>query len=97
MGIVEELGDERLKGEVHRGYRNELRKHKQFSEAISHLERAHFLASNNLTRGLATVLLARAYGEMGNQDHFLKAIEQTFRLLDTVDFLPPNLNPLMTH
>ncbi|HLQ29121.1 MAG TPA: helix-turn-helix domain-containing protein [Ktedonobacteraceae bacterium] len=97
MSIVEELGDDTLKAEVHRGYGNELRKHKQFSEAISHLERAHFLASNNLTRGLATVLLARAYGEMGNQDHFLKAIEQTFRLLDTVDFFTPTFNPLMIH
>src|SRR5260370_34214731 len=62
-----------------------------------YLEGAHVLASNNLTRGLATVLLARAYGEMGNQDHFLKAIEQTFRVLDTVDFFTPTFNPLMIH
>ena len=95
--IADEFGDNTLKAEIYRGCGNELRKHKQFSEALYYLEGALFFASDNLTRGLATLLLARAYGEMGDQDHFDEKIEEALPLLDKAAYFTATFNPIMIH
>src|SRR6266487_4313180 len=74
VAIVEEHGDAWLKAKVYRGCGNELRKHKQYTEAISYLEQAFFLAPDGMTRGIAAALLARTYGESGDKEHFLDAM-----------------------
>src|SRR5205807_4368287 len=47
--LVEEHGDARLQAEVYRGCGNELRKHRQYAEAISYLERAFSLAPDGMS------------------------------------------------
>ena len=97
VALVDEHGDARLKAEVYRGCGNELRKHKHYTEAISYLEQAYFLAPDGITRGIAAALLARTYGEMGDKESFLDAMGSVLYVQDkTIDFTP-TFNPLTTH
>lgn len=95
--IVDELGSDKLKAEVHRIFGNELRKHKQFPEAIHHLEFAHLFSSDTQTKGLTAALLARTYGEMGDADHFDEMIREALPLIDTTDQFTATFHPVMIH
>jgi transcriptional regulator with XRE-family HTH domain len=95
-GLVEEHGDARLQAEVYRGCGNELRKHKQYAEAISYLERAFSLSPDGLSRGIAAALLARTYGEMGDKEHFLEAMGTVRSAQERAASFSPTFNPVTT-
>jgi len=97
VSIVEELGDDTLKAEVYRECGNELRKYKQLPEAIYHLERAYILASDSVDIGLTAGLLARAYGEIGEGNHFDITIKQALHQLDTATYFTALFNPITVH
>lgn len=94
---VDEHGDALLKAEVYRGCGNELRKHKQYTEAISYLEQAFFLAPDGISRGIAAALLARTYGELGDKERFLDAMGSVLYAQERVASFPPTFNPVTTH
>lgn len=94
--LVEEHGDARLQAEVYRGCGNELRKHKQYAEAISYLERAFSLAPDGMSRGIAAALLARTYGEMGEKEQFLEALSTVRYAQERVANFSPTFNPVTT-
>jgi len=97
VAIVDEHGDARLKAEVYRGCGNELRKHKQYTEAISYLEQAFFLAPDGITRGIAAALLARTYGELGDKERFLDAMAGVLYAQERATSFTPTFNPVTTH
>lgn len=92
--LVEEHGDARLQAEVYRGCGNELRKHKQYAEAISYLERAFSLAPDGMSRGIVAALLARTYGEMGEKEHFLEAMGTVRNAQERTASFSPTFNPV---
>ncbi len=94
--FVEEHGDARLQAEVYRGCGNELRKHKQYAEAISYLERAFSLALDGMSRGIAAALLARTYGGMGAKEHFLEAMGSVRYAQERAASFSPTFNPVTT-
>src|SRR5260370_28212655 len=53
---------EKLKAEVYRGCGNELRKHKQYKEAVSYLGQSLYLYPDVITIVHATALLVRPIG-----------------------------------
>ncbi len=97
VAIVDEHGDAMLKAEVYRGCGNELRKHKQYAEAIAYLERAFFLAPDGITRGIAAALLARTYGEMGDKENFRDAMGSVLYAQDRIASFTPTFNPVTVH
>jgi tetratricopeptide (TPR) repeat protein len=97
VAIVDKHGDALLKAEVYRGCGNELRKHKQYAEAISYLEQAFFLAPDGITRGVAAALLARTYGELRDKERFLGAIGSVLYAQERVASFTPTFNPATTH
>lgn len=97
VAIADEYGDTMLKAEVYRGCGNELRKHKQYTEAISYLERAFFLAPDGITRGIAAALLARTYGEMEDQENFDDAMHSLLYEQDRASNFTPTFNPITVH
>jgi transcriptional regulator with XRE-family HTH domain len=97
VAIAEELGDDSFKTEVYWGCGNELRKNKQYTEAIYYLERALSLAPGSVAKGFVTALLARAYGEMGDQSNFDDVIENVLHFLDKAPYFTPIFNPVMIH
>jgi len=96
VALVDEHGDVRLKAEVYRGCGNELRKHKQYAEAISYLERAFSLAPDGMSRGKAAAFLARTYGEMGDREHFLDAMGSVRYAQERAASFTPTFNPITT-
>lgn len=97
VAIADEHGDALLKAEVYRGCGNELRKHKQYTEAISYLEHAFFLAPDGLTKGIAAALLARTYGEMGDKENFHDAMGSVLYAQDKTTSFTPTFNPITVH
>ena len=97
VAIVDEHGDAMLKAEVYRGCGNELRKHKQYTEAISYLEQAFFLAPDRITKGIAAALLARTYGEMGDKENFRDAMGSALYAQDKASSFTPTFNPVTVH
>ncbi|HYU76950.1 MAG TPA: helix-turn-helix transcriptional regulator [Ktedonobacteraceae bacterium] len=94
VAIADEHGDALFKSEVYRGCGNELRKHKHYTEAVSYLEQAFFLAPDAMSKGMAAALLARTYGEMGDQENFLDAIGSVLYAQEKVDSFTPTFNPV---
>ena len=97
VAIVDEYGDTLLKAEIYRGYGNELRKHKQYTEAISYLEQAFFMAPDEIARGTAAALLARTYGVIGDKENFLDAIGSVLSARERVASFTPTFNPVTIH
>ncbi|MBA2679310.1 MAG: helix-turn-helix transcriptional regulator [Ktedonobacteraceae bacterium] len=97
VAIADEYGDAMLKAEVYRGCGNELRKHKQYTEAISYLEKAFFLAPDGITKGVAAALLARTYGEMGDKENFRDVIGSVLYAQDKATSFTPTFNPVTVH
>ncbi len=97
VAVVKEHGNDAMKAEVYRGCGNELRKHKQYTEAISYLEQALFLAPDAVSRGIAAALLARTYGEMGDRKNFLDVMRTALHVQNKVSVFTPTFNPVMIH
>jgi transcriptional regulator with XRE-family HTH domain len=97
VAIVDEHGDATLKAEVYRGCGNELRKHKQYTEAIPYLEQAFFWAPDGITKGIAAALLARTYGEMGDKENFHDAMGSVLYAQDKATCFTPTFNPVTIH
>jgi transcriptional regulator with XRE-family HTH domain len=93
--IVDEHDDALLKAEVYRGCGNELRKHKQYAEAVSYLEQALSLSADGITKGLAAALLARTFGEMGDWENFRNGMRTALYFQDKVASFTPTFNPVM--
>ena len=94
VAIVEELGNDQMKAEIYRGYGNELRKHKQHEQANRYLEQALFLAQDDVTRGMAAVLLARTYGETRDREHFDEIVRTALHFQDKATNFTPTFNPV---
>lgn len=97
VAIADEHGDAILKAEIYRGCGNELRKHKQYTEAISYLEHAFFLAHDGITKGIAAALLARTYGEIGDKENFRDAMSSVLHAQDKAVSFTPTFNPVTIH
>lgn len=94
VAIVDELGNDQMRAEMYRGYGNELRKQKEHTQAHHYLEQALFLAQDDISRGIAAVLLARTYGEMGNREHFADVIRTALHFQDATTHFTPTFNPI---
>ena len=97
VALANEHGDAMLKAEVYRGCGNELRKHKQYAEAISYLEQAFFMAPDGMAKGAAAALLARTYGEMGDKENFCDTIGSMLYAQERSTTFTPTFNPVTIH
>jgi transcriptional regulator with XRE-family HTH domain len=97
VAIADQYGDASLKAEIYRGCGNELRKHKQYTEAVSYLEEAFFLAPDEMSKGIAAALLARTYGEMGDKENFRDVMRSVLYAQEKVTTFTPTFNPITVH
>lgn len=95
--IVDEFGDAAIQAEIYRGYGNELRKYKQYEQALVCLEKALFLAPDSIAQGTVAALLARTYGEMGERENFSEVMRTVFYVQDRATSFTSTFNPVMIH
>lgn len=95
--IVDEFGDAAIQAEVYRGYGNELRKYKEYEQALVCLEKALSLAPDPIAQGTVAALLARTYGEMGERENFGEVMRTVFYVQDRVINFTSTFNPVMIH
>ncbi len=94
ISIAEAHGNNMMKAEVYRGCGNELRKHKQYIEALSYLEKAFSHSPDDLTRGQTAALLARTYGEMRDKENFNDVMASVLHAQDKLTYFSPTFNPV---
>ncbi|EFH85698.1 helix-turn-helix domain-containing protein [Ktedonobacter racemifer] len=95
--IVDEFGDAPIQAEIYRGYGNELRKYKQYEKALACLEKALFLAPDNIAQGSVAALLARTYGEMGERENFGEVMRTVLYVQNRATNFTSTFNPVMIH
>ncbi|GHP00607.1 hypothetical protein KSF_106540 [Reticulibacter mediterranei] len=93
--IVDDQADREMAAEIYRGYGNELRKHKQYAEAVPYLEQALRFSPDPVSKGYAAALLARTFGEMGDRENFHDAIHTALHFQDITAAFTPTFNPVM--
>ena len=95
--IVDEFGNASIQAEIYRGYGNELRKYKQYEQALRCLEKALFLAPDKIAQGTVAALLARTYGEMGERENFGEVMQTVLYVQDRTTNFTSTFNPVMIH